>query len=62
MSCASVRLVENDYNGDDGPIYTEEEYGELEGAFEYLSVQKHSMVICGTTKPLVDTNRLVDSL
>ena len=34
MSCASVRLVDNDYNEDDGPIYTEEEYVELEGAFE----------------------------
>ena len=39
MSCASVRLVDNngagnDYNEDDGPIYTEEEYEELEGAFQ----------------------------
>ena len=39
MSCASVRLVDNDgagndYNEDDSPIYTEEEYEELEGAFQ----------------------------
>ena len=37
VSCASVRLVDgtgNDYNEDDGPIYTEEEYEELEGAFQ----------------------------
>ena len=40
MSCASVRLVdrEDDDHGndeDDCPIYTEEEYEELEAAFEY---------------------------
>ena len=40
MSCASVRLVDRDNddagnNEDDSPIYTEEEYEELEAAFEY---------------------------
>ena len=37
MSCASVRLVDagNENNEDDSPIYTEEEYEELEAAFEY---------------------------
>ena len=39
VSCASVRLVANDgtgndYNEGDSPIYTEEEYEELEGAFQ----------------------------
>ena len=39
MSCASVRLVANDgagndYNEDDGPIYTDNEYEELEEAFQ----------------------------
>ena len=37
MSCASVRLVDRDNNDDedDSPIYTAEEYEELEAAFEY---------------------------
>jgi len=39
VSCASVRLVANDgagndYNEDDGPIYTDNEYEELEEAFQ----------------------------
>ena len=39
MSCASVRLVDNDgagndNNEDDGPIYTDNEYEELEEAFQ----------------------------
>ena len=40
MSCASVRLVDREDDDDsndedDSPIYTEEEYEELEAAFEY---------------------------
>ena len=40
MSCASMRLVDSpagraaDDDEDDSPLYTEEEYAELEGAFE----------------------------
>ena len=40
VSCASVRLVDREDDDDsndedDSPIYTEEEYEELEAAFEY---------------------------
>ena len=43
MSCASMRLVDGpsgrasedqDYDDEDTPLYTDEEYAELEGAFE----------------------------
>ena len=42
MSCASMRLVDapagraadDDDDEEDSPLYTEEEYAELEGAFE----------------------------